>query len=66
MPNITVTRKDGTTRTFVEQGRAGGSYYLSLKFENGFAVITDEWGKRTAIPADDILEIIQDAHRSSW
>jgi hypothetical protein len=66
MPSVTVKRKDGTTQRFEEVGRAGGSWSMTLTFEGQFAVVTDEWGKRTATPAADIEEITQDAGRSSW
>jgi hypothetical protein len=57
MSNITVKMKDGTIREFQHVGRAGGSYTKSLKLENGFAVIEDEYYNRTVIPAEDIAEI---------
>lgn len=66
MPSITIRRKDGTVQTFEEVGRSGGSYSLSLRFEGNFAIITDEWGKQTAIPASEIEQITQDAPRRSW
>lgn len=49
--------KDGTTREFRHRGRPGGSYTIRLTLEGAFAVVTDEYGKRTAIPAADIAEI---------
>ena len=55
--NIVVKMKDGTERRFMHEGRAGGSYTKRLAFEGVFAVITDEYGKRTAIPAADIAQI---------
>ena len=57
MANITVKMKDGTVREFPHKGRAGGSYTKTLKYEGAFAVITDEWYCKTAIPAEDIAEI---------
>ena len=66
MPNITLTRKDGTTQKFEERGRSGGSWVMTLTFKDSFAIITDEWGKKTAIPSEDIKEIVEDAPRSSW
>ncbi len=59
MSNIIVKMKDGNERKFMHEGRAGGSYTKSLKFEGAFAVITDEYHQRTAIPAADIAEIIE-------
>lgn len=59
MASITVKMKNGTVREFPHSGRAGGSYTKSLKFEGVFAVITDEWGERVAIPAADITEIVE-------
>ena len=64
MSSIQVTMKDGTLREFPHEGRPGGSYTKTLKLENGFAVIEDEWGKRTVIPAGDIAEITERPNRS--
>ncbi len=57
MSDIKIIMKDGSVREFLHEGRVGGSYSKSLKLENGFAVITDEWYKKTVIPASDIAEI---------
>lgn len=62
MANIIVKMKDGTDRHFPHEGRAGGSYTKTIKYEGAFAVITDEWGKQTAIPAADIREVITKPH----
>lgn len=66
MSNITLKMKDGTTRHFPYEGRAGGSWTKTLRFEGGFVIITDEWQKQTAFPAEDIAEIIQTPDRGSW
>lgn len=58
MASITVKMKDGTVRDFPHEGRAGGSYTKTVKYEGAFAVIEDEYGKRTAIPACDIAEVV--------
>ena len=57
MSSITIKMKDGSTREFPHEGRAGGSYSKRLRYEPGFAVVTDEWGTQTAIPTADIAEI---------
>lgn len=59
MSHITVKMKDGTSREFPHQHRAGGSYSNKIAYEIGFVVITDEFGKETAIPSEDIAEIIK-------
>jgi hypothetical protein len=59
-----VKMKDGTVREFPHVGRAGGSYTKTLKFEGAFAVIEDEYYRRTAIPAADIAEVIEKPERS--
>jgi hypothetical protein len=64
MSSITVKMKDGTVREFPHVGRAGGSYTKTLKFEGAFAVIEDEYYRRTAIPAADIAEVIEKPERS--
>lgn len=55
--NIDVYMKDGTKREFHHQGRAGGSYTKSIRYEGAFAIIVDEWYNTTAIPVADIKEI---------
>jgi len=66
MSNITIKLKDGTTREFPHQPRAGGSWTNSLKHEGAFVVVIDEWEKRTYIPAADIAEIIETPDRGAW
>jgi hypothetical protein len=57
MAEVFVKMKDGTNRDFRYQGRCGGSYTNSVRYEGAFAIIKDEWGTETVIPADDIAEI---------
>lgn len=57
MASITVIMKDGTKKEFPHQGRAGGSYTKTIKYEGGFAIIQDEWYNETAIPSSDIAEV---------
>lgn len=66
MSNITVFMKNGETKNFNERGRPGGSWHNSIRYEGQFAIITDEYEKQIAIPAADILELIQDAPRRGW
>lgn len=63
MSIITIKMKSGQTRVFRGQGRTGGSYANTVKFEGAFAVVIDEYCKRTAIPAADIEEITDDPGR---
>ena len=57
MSNITIKMKDGTERKFPDEGRPGGSYTKTIRYEGNFAIVKDEWGKETAIPSCDIQEI---------
>lgn len=66
MSSITVVMKDGTRREFKHVGRAGGSYTKTLSLEGGFAIIEDEYGRRTIIPSQDIAEIVEEPHRYGW
>ena len=59
MADIEIKFKDGTVKKFKHEGRAGGSYTKHLKLEGAFAVVEDEWGKRTVFPAADIAEITE-------
>lgn len=63
MANIKIIFKDGGVREFKHEGRAGGSYTKTLKLEGGFAVVTDEWGKRTAFPSESIQEVVEEPER---
>lgn len=63
MASIVFKMKDGTTREFKHEGRAGGSYTKCLTVEGAFAIVTDEYHKRTLIPALDITEIIETPER---
>lgn len=63
MSSIVFKMKDGTTRAFPHEGRSGGSYTKTLTFEGAFAIVTDEYYKRTAIPAEDIAEVVETPER---
>ena len=63
MASITIYFKDGRSKEFPHEGRAGGSYTKSVKFENGRVVITDEWGGRTAFPASDVVQVQETPER---
>lgn len=63
MASITLKMKDGTVKRFPHEGRPGGSYTKRLTFDGAFAIITDEYYKRTCIPAEDIAEIIEEPER---
>ncbi len=64
MSNIVVHLKNGEVMHFKHEGRAGGSYTKSIRYEGAFAIIEDEWGKRTAIPAENIDQVIETPDRS--
>jgi hypothetical protein len=57
MANIVIAMKDGTERRFPHVGRPGGSYTKTIRYEGGFAIVTDEWYNETAIPQSDINEV---------
>lgn len=63
MSNITILMKDGSRKIFRHEGRPGGSYTKRIRYEGGFAIITDEWGSETAIPTQDISEVKVDSGR---
>lgn len=63
MSNIKITRKDGRVHNYLHEGRPGGSYTKTLKLENGFAIVQDEYGERFIIPSFDIDEIVETPHR---
>lgn len=66
MANIKIKMKDGSIRRFDHEGRPGGSYTKTIKYEGAFAVVTDEWGNQTAVPAADIAEVQVDPGRGYY
>lgn len=64
MSSITIKMKDGSVKDFPETSRAGGSYCTSIKYESGFAIVTDAWGKQTAVPAESIDEVVVEPNTS--
>lgn len=65
MAHITIYMKDDTVRKFPHEGRLGGSYTKRIRYVADFAIVTDEWGRETAIPSQDIKEIQVSPHRRS-
>lgn len=65
MARIIVEYLDGTSDTFEETSRPGGSYCTSGKAETGWYLVTDAWGKQTWIPADRIKKVSVDG-ASRW
>lgn len=57
MADIKITMKSGEVHDFQHEGRSGGSYTKSVRYEGIFAIVRDEWGKETAFPAADILKV---------
>ena len=62
MANITITMKDGTVKTYKHEGRAGGSYTKTVRYEGAFVIVRDEWDAETAIPAADVAEVRVEPH----
>lgn len=60
--SIKIIMKEGPDRDFPHVGRAGGSWEKKVRYEPGFVVVTDEWQNDTAIPADDVKEVIVTRH----
>jgi len=57
MASIKIKMKDRTIRDFPHEGRAGGSWTKTIKYEGVFAIIIDEWGMQIALPVSDIKEV---------
>jgi len=64
MSNITITMKDGKVHNFPHEGRAGGSYTKSLRYEGAFVIVRDEYHNETAFPASDVAQVNEQPHRS--
>ena len=57
MSSIVIYTRDGEKHDFPHKGRAGGSYTKRLHYEGVFVIVEDEWGRRTAFPAADVLRV---------
>lgn len=66
MTSIEIKMKDGTVKKFREVGRSGGSWTISVAFENGWVVVTDEYGSKTAYPSSDVAEVTTENARGCW
>lgn len=66
MAHIEVVLKDGTVRKFPHEGRPGGSYTKTVRYEGAFVIVRDEWDRETAFPAADVAEVKTEPHRGYW
>jgi hypothetical protein len=66
MPNITVKMKNGTVNQFPDNGRPGGSYCNSVRYEGAFVIVRDVWGAETAYPAADVEKVEKQQERRGW
>lgn len=62
MANITIKMRDGTKKEFRHEGRPGGSYSKSVRYEGNFVIVTDEWQRETAFPMDLVSEVSAERH----
>lgn len=60
---VEITLKSGVTRVYEEESRPGGSYQSTVRYEGAFVIVTDVWGKETAIPAADIAQVVTTPRR---
>jgi len=49
--------KNGTRKNFPHKARGWAGWTKEIRYETGFAIITDEYCNETAIPVQDIEEI---------
>jgi hypothetical protein len=52
--NIKLFFKDGSVKDYPHEGRVGGSYTKSIKYEGQMAIITDEYHRTYAYPIDTL------------
>lgn len=66
MAHIVIKFRDSlqADRVFKNEGRAGGSYEKTVRYEGNVIIVTDEWGKETAFPLDLVAEVQFDPQRS--
>jgi len=63
--SVTVTLKGGEKRRFDKDGFRG-DMEPSVEYEGVFAIVRDQYGAKTAFPADSVQEITIDAPRRNW
>jgi hypothetical protein len=66
MSDITIIYINGDQEYLKDNGALGGSYSQSVRYEEGFVVITDAYGGERAIPNSRINEIQIHSERSFW
>lgn len=57
MATVIIKWKDKIPETVRDNGAPGGSYEQTVRYEGGFAIITDAYGGERAIPCQNIKEI---------
>lgn len=60
MSNITVhlmTGEEVIKEYFKHEGRAGGSYTKKAIFQDGWLIVSDEWGKKIVYPAHRVYKV---------
>jgi hypothetical protein len=63
--SVTVVLKGGEKRRFDKDGYSS-DIEPSVQYEGVFAIVRDQYGVKTAFPADSIQEITIDAPRRNW
>ncbi len=63
MGGVKIQMRDGTELVFKHEGRAGGSYSLTVRYEPGFVVVTDEYYREKAIPTDLVASVVVEPSR---
>lgn len=63
MANIRIILKDGTVRRYDHEGRPGGSYTKTVRYEGAFVIVRDEYDSEVAFPAADVKEVQVNPHR---
>lgn len=66
MADVTVLFKNGERRELKDNGRPGGSYAQTVRYEGAFVIVTDAWGEETAFPASEINEVIKSGDRRAY
>ena len=56
MTTIKVFFNDGDHEIY-DSSRSGGSYTNTVRYEGGFVIVTDVWGKETAWPVKDVKKV---------
>lgn len=64
--NVKITFRSGEMFEVKHEARPGGSYSVKVRYEIGFVIVTDVWGKETAFPTELVQSVESTPTRGGW